>query len=80
MAKRKHHVNPYQLLSFTDLTHEYGRLLKVELTAANAEETRSQSRDLCDVLINRIENYRDALMADTIRSMIGRLQTHVGDQ
>jgi hypothetical protein len=31
MAKRRHHVNPYQLLSFTDLTHEYARLLKVEL-------------------------------------------------
>ena len=80
MAKRKPHVNPYKLLGFPDLTREYARLLKVELTGANAEETRSQSRDLCAVLIDHHLGVRDENMAFTIRHMIGRLQAHVGDQ
>ena len=77
MARRKPHANPYQLLSFTQLTHEYARLLA---DSSASEERLSASRDLCDVLINRPEMVRDACLADTIRSMIGRLQTHVGDQ
>ena len=77
MARRKPHVNPYKLLTFTQLTHEYRRILDDDKPS---EDRLSASRDLCDVLINRPEMARDACMADTIRSMIGRLQTHVGDQ
>jgi hypothetical protein len=77
MARRKPHVNPYKLLTFTQLTHEYARILA---DGRPSEERLSASRDLCEVLIERPENFRDACMADTIRSMIGRLQTHVGDQ
>ena len=77
MARRKHHVNPYQLLTFTDLTYEYRRILDDE---KGTQDRLSASRDLCDVLVNRIEMQRDACMADLIRSMIGRLQRHVGDQ
>lgn len=77
IRRSKHPVNPYKLLSFTQLTHEYARILNdVQAT----EERLSASRDLCEVLINRPEMVRDACMADTIRSMIGRLQRHVGDQ
>jgi len=77
MARRKHHVNPYQLLTFTQLTQEYRRILDDE---KGTQDRLSASRDLCDVLVNRIEMQRDACMADLIRSMIGRLQRHVGDQ
>jgi len=77
MARRKHHVNPYKLLSFTQLTHEYARILADEKPS---EDRLSASRGLCEVLLNRPEMVRDACMADTIRSMIGRLQSHVGDQ
>jgi len=77
MSRRKQHVNPYQLLTFTQLTHEYRRILDDQ---KGSEARLSASRDLCDVLVNRPENYRDACMSDTIRSMIGKLQTHVGDQ
>ena len=75
--RRKPRVNPYQLLTFTQLTQEYRRILDDE---KGSEDRLSASRDLCDVLINRIEMQRDALMADMIRSMIGKLQTRVGDQ
>ena len=77
MARRKHHVNPYQLLSFTQLTHEYRRILD---DLKGTEERLSASRDLCEVLINRPEMNRDENMAATIRSMLVRLQRHVGDQ
>jgi hypothetical protein len=74
MGKRRR-VNPYQLLSFTQLTREYARIKN----EPRSEELRSQSRDLCECLINRGE-MRESCMADTIRSMIGQLQEHVGDQ
>jgi len=72
---RRKRVNPYQLLSFTQLTREYARIKN----ETPNDELRSQSRDLCECLINRSE-MRDSCMADTIRSMIGQLQEHVGDQ
>jgi len=77
MARRKHHVNPYQLLTFTQLTHEYRRILDDE---KGSEDRLSASRDLCDVLASRCISGQLTSMADMIRSMIGRLQRHVGDQ
>jgi hypothetical protein len=80
MAKKiRVHVNPYKLLSFAELTHEYARILN----NPNATEERlSASRDLCDVLINLHlgKSGQDSCFDDTVRSMIGKLQSHVGDQ
>lgn len=62
--------------SITELSHAVGEVLRT----APTEKLRFDSMDLCEELLERTDLTRDSLMQETLRSWIGKVQTHVGNQ
>lgn len=63
--------------------HELMRVYSKILGSEPTDDLRFQSRDLCKQLLEQSDEYNlrmDDAMVFTIRKMIVKLQSHVGDQ
>jgi hypothetical protein len=56
--------------SITQLSHEVAAILQAPTT----DETRFKSMSLCDDIMNAHDQVRDALLRETLRGWVGRVQ------
>ena len=70
--------NKYKNMLFSELTHEYARLMKAEPTPGNDFEVM----DLCEAMMEYHDDLHPSndVLRENIKSWVGRIQRHWGLQ
>lgn len=76
MGKRKV-VNPFASMTFAELTRVAGQMIRKEYDYTG-KDYNTHFMDLTAVLMEHHDKSRDDLMRETIRGMVGRIQTAHG--
>lgn len=69
--------NPFRGLAFGELTKVAGRMIRREYDYTG-HDYRTHFMDLTEVLMEHHDRTRDAMMRETIRGLVGRVQAAHG--